>query len=108
MKCKKCGMDYPSRYYFKYDSVCINCFKKQPGLSSSDVESVNLSNEKANFYSVDGHQLQCQICGHDQFWYRKTLMNTPGVTFLGMEWANKQAENYICNNCGYIMWFMRE
>ena len=33
-------------------------------------------------------------------------MNTPGATFFGVEWANKEAQNYICNRCGYIYWFL--
>jgi uncharacterized protein YbjQ (UPF0145 family) len=28
MKCKKCGKDYPSPYYFKTETICINCFSK--------------------------------------------------------------------------------
>jgi len=28
MKCKKCGQDFPSVYYFKTDTVCSDCFKK--------------------------------------------------------------------------------
>jgi DNA-directed RNA polymerase subunit RPC12/RpoP len=27
MKCSKCGKDFPSIYYFKTDTVCIECFK---------------------------------------------------------------------------------
>jgi uncharacterized protein YbjQ (UPF0145 family) len=27
MKCKACGKDYPSEYYFKTDSICVNCFE---------------------------------------------------------------------------------
>ena len=26
MKCEMCGKDFPSRYYFKTDTVCIECF----------------------------------------------------------------------------------
>jgi uncharacterized protein YbjQ (UPF0145 family) len=26
MKCKKCGKEYPSEYYFKTDTMCITCF----------------------------------------------------------------------------------
>lgn len=26
MKCEKCGREYPSQYYFKTDTVCIECF----------------------------------------------------------------------------------
>jgi len=28
------------------------------------------------------------------------------MTFFGLDWANKEATNYICENCGYVMWFM--
>jgi hypothetical protein len=28
MKCKKCGKDYPSAYWFKEDNICIQCYKK--------------------------------------------------------------------------------
>ena len=27
MKCIKCGKDFPSIYYFKTDTICIECFK---------------------------------------------------------------------------------
>ncbi|AZR73631.1 hypothetical protein BBF96_09670 [Anoxybacter fermentans] len=64
-----------------------------------------MDKRKAKKYEVKGYKLVCPICGHERFWTRKTLMNTPGVTFLGFDWANKEADNYICENCGYIMWF---
>jgi hypothetical protein len=28
MKCEKCGKDYPSKYYFKIDSICEACYNK--------------------------------------------------------------------------------
>jgi hypothetical protein len=32
MICEKCGRDYPSQYYFKTDTVCVECFAKMnPG-----------------------------------------------------------------------------
>ncbi|SES88139.1 hypothetical protein [Anaerobranca gottschalkii] len=49
--------------------------------------------------------LECPICNHKKFWKRQTLMNTAGATFFGFDWANKEAVNFICNSCGYIMWF---
>ena len=27
MRCSKCGRDFPSIYYFKTDTVCVECFK---------------------------------------------------------------------------------
>ena len=57
-------------------------------------------------YEVKGHNLVCPVCNHNRFWTRKTLMNTPGATFFGFDWINKEADNYICENCGHVMWFL--
>lgn len=51
-------------------------------------------------------KLKCVICGHTYFWERNTLMNTSGMSFLGLDWANRNATNYICNKCGYVHWFL--
>ena len=55
---------------------------------------------------IKGNKLECSVCRNDTFWERQTLMNTPGMTFLGLEWANKKAQNYICDHCGYVHWFL--
>jgi hypothetical protein len=26
MRCERCGKEYPSEYYFKTDTVCLDCF----------------------------------------------------------------------------------
>ncbi|MCP5106666.1 MAG: hypothetical protein GY950_25000 [bacterium] len=61
---------------------------------------------KVQNYNIKGQPLKCQVCGHDQFWFRTTLMNTKGASFFGFDWANKEAENYVCNHCGYVHWFI--
>ena len=53
-----------------------------------------------------GRVLVCPICQGQHFWTRMTLMNTPGMAIMDIDWANKQAEAHICDNCGYIYWFM--
>lgn len=58
-------------------------------------------------YSFSGKTLECPICQHTEFWTRETLMNTTGMTLAGIEWANRKAMNYICNDCGYIFWFIK-
>lgn len=57
---------------------------------------------------MKGRQVTCPICQHDLFWTRTTLMNTAGMTFLGLEWANKVADNYVCADCGHVLWFLDE
>ncbi|TSA27226.1 MAG: hypothetical protein D4R67_06465 [Bacteroidetes bacterium] len=66
---------------------------------------MSTSNEPRE-HSVQGKMLECPICNHKRFYTRRTLMNTPAMTFFGIEWANKEATNYICEHCGYVMWFM--
>ncbi len=57
---------------------------------------------------IKGNKLECVICKNDKFWERETLMNTKGMTFLKLDWANKAAQNYICDNCGYVHWFLNQ
>jgi len=64
------------------------------------------TSKEAREHSVKGKKLECPICSKKKFFTRRTLMNTPGMTFFGLEWANKEATNYICESCGYVMWFM--
>ena len=66
------------------------------------------NNLQAKRISVKGEKLECYHCHHDKFWERETLMNTKKMTFFKLDWANKQARNYICNNCGYVHWFMNK
>lgn len=65
-------------------------------------------NLEAKTIVVKSHKLECHVCNHDKFWTRETLMNTPKMTFLKLDWANKRAQNYICNNCGYVHWFLNK
>ncbi len=62
--------------------------------------------KEAHQITVKGHKLECTVCKNDTFWARKTLMNTTGLTFLKLDWANRTAQNFICDNCGYVHWFL--
>jgi len=57
---------------------------------------------------VAGTILECPICKHNEFWTRQTLMNTVGLTFFNLDWANKTATNYVCNSCGHVLWFLNQ
>ena len=63
---------------------------------------------QASTHTVHGKALSCAHCGHDRFWTRGTLMNTRGITFFGLDWANKEADNYVCDQCGHVMWFLQK
>ncbi len=56
--------------------------------------------------NIKGNKLKCTVCNNETFWQRETLMNTSKMTFFKLDWLNKSALNYICNNCGFIHWFM--
>jgi predicted nucleic-acid-binding Zn-ribbon protein len=55
---------------------------------------------------VGARKLTCTVCGHQQFHERNSLLNTRAATFFKVDWANKEATNYICAQCGYIFWFL--
>lgn len=59
-------------------------------------------------HKIAGAVLECPICKHDEFWTRRTLMNTPGMTLFGLDWANKSALNYVCSSCGHVLWFINQ
>lgn len=64
--------------------------------------------DEARVVEVSGHRLVCPICASETFVERRSLLNTRGFTFFGLDWANRAAVNYICATCGYIMWFLSE
>ena len=55
---------------------------------------------------VNGKTLQCQVCGYGLFWQRQAQLNTPFATLLGVDWLNRSAACYVCDDCGYIPWFL--
>ena len=75
-------------------------------IDPADRIGVEMEESEAGRYEIDGRPVKCPHCGNDLFWTRTTLMNTRGVTFLGFDWANKEAQNYICDRCGYVLWFL--
>lgn len=64
------------------------------------------SDETLSSVSIKGNELICPVCKGKSFWTRKTLMNTRGLTLFDLDWANKNATNYVCNHCGYVFWFL--
>lgn len=56
--------------------------------------------------TIGDKQLLCQICGNDEFWIRKAQLNTAVATFLNFDWANADANCFVCDGCGYIHWFL--
>lgn len=49
--------------------------------------------------------LQCQICGRDEFVERRGQLNTRLMTLFNLDWLNPSARCLICQFCGYVHWF---
>ena len=104
-KCPSCGTTIWSDHPYAW---CSECGKGLP-------EAIRLhlpwtlppAAEKGMTLEVEGKAVPCPICGHDRFWTRKTLMDTRGASFFGVDWVNPTAVNYICNRCGHVLWFLR-
>ncbi|MFH0992223.1 MAG: hypothetical protein V1799_19660 [bacterium] len=57
-------------------------------------------------YVLVGEKILCHHCGHDKFEEGSALLNTAGLTFLNLDWANKSATILVCKQCGRLEWFI--
>jgi len=56
-------------------------------------------------YRVEGQDVHCPHCGGQEFAEGSAQLNTAGMTFLDLDWANKSAHTLMCTNCSRIEWF---
>jgi hypothetical protein len=59
-------------------------------------------------YSVAGRPVICRHCTHDRFVEGRAQLNTAGLTFLNLDWANRSAATLACTECGRIEWFLTD
>lgn len=55
---------------------------------------------------VNGHPLVCPHCKGESFTAAKAQLNTKWMTFFDLDFLNKEASTYICNDCGRVEWFV--
>jgi hypothetical protein len=55
---------------------------------------------------VQGRELKCLVCAHDEFWKREAKLNTTAASLFNLEWASASGTCYVCAKCGYIHWFL--
>ncbi|MCK1798935.1 hypothetical protein MTQ01_23485 [Streptomyces sp. XM4193] len=55
---------------------------------------------------VNEQQVSCVFCRFDRFDRREIKLNTTGMSFMGLDWANKAATGLVCAQCGYIQMFL--
>ena len=56
-------------------------------------------------YAVCGKRIRCDHCGNMEFKEGSAQLNTAGMTFLGLDWANRTATTLMCAACGRIQWY---
>jgi len=59
-------------------------------------------------YSAAGQVIVCPHCRNDRFDRGEAQLNTAGMTFLELDWANRSATILHCTKCGHIVWFSSE
>lgn len=64
------------------------------------------ANGRTEVTLANGNRLTCVVCGHDSFVHREVLMNTAGLTFLDLDWANRAGDGAICRACGFVHTFL--
>lgn len=59
-------------------------------------------------YTVADIPVKCAHCKHDRFIEGRAQLNTAGMTFLNLDWANRSAATLTCTACGRIEWFLAD
>jgi hypothetical protein len=59
-------------------------------------------------YTVAGKAVACAHCGGDRFVEGRAQLNTAGLTFMNLDWANRSAATLTCTACGRIEWFLAD
>jgi len=63
MICAKCGNDYPSQYYFKTETICIECFNKMSGSEKDEALRRSLMKHPmtSTTFGIEGHRVVKQL-----------------------------------------------
>ena len=64
-----------------------------------------MSKNESCEYEIEGEPIKCNHCGQTKFLKGAALLNTAGMTLLGLDWANQTAMTLMCDHCGLIHWF---
>ncbi len=58
MKCQKCGIEYPSRYYFKTRDICTKCYDKlSPEEQKGALAPEGIFKNTTTAFTIDGHEI---------------------------------------------------
>lgn len=57
-------------------------------------------------FKVAGKAVRCLHCSGEHFVEGAAQLNTAGLTFIGLDWANRSATTLACVACGRVEWFL--
>ena len=80
-------------------------FKKFNRAAKAAAKSI-ADEKKISTYQLLGKEINCQHCGGKEFDVSSALLNTAGMTFLKLDWANRSASVLACRNCGHVQWYL--
>lgn len=52
------------------------------------------------------HEFTCLVCEGREFASREIKLNTTGMEFFDLGWANRSSLGVICVSCGYVHEFV--
>ncbi|MFE0348829.1 hypothetical protein [Streptomyces griseoluteus] len=58
--------------------------------------------------AIGGVWITCQVCRGDLFRERDVMLNSVGLEFFKMAWADETARGLICWHCGYVHLFVNK
>jgi hypothetical protein len=59
-------------------------------------------------FEVAGKAVRCPHCSGELFLEGRAQLNTAGLTFLDLDWANRSAATLACVACGRLEWFLAD
>lgn len=66
------------------------------------------SGSDGDTFEVAGKPVRCPHCGGDRFIEGRAQLNTAGLSFLNLDWANRSAATLACVGCGRLEWFLAD
>ncbi len=64
------------------------------------------SQRRPKLARIHGRELHCLVCGGREFFDREVKLNSSGMEFFGLAWANRSALGLLCASCGYVHEFV--
>ena len=63
MKCERCGKEYPSEYYFKTNTICLDCYNRMSADERKDAAFHSLMRHPmtSTTFGIEGHRVVKQL-----------------------------------------------